>query len=139
MRSRSGRRLLPGTTALRILNGEGDRMPGVVVDRYGDVLVCQLLTAGAAALAPSLFDALRDRLAPRTIYERSEGAVRREEGLADATGLRFGDEAARAARDRRGRHDVPRRRGRRAEDRLLPRSARSAPARAWARARSPAS
>ena len=84
--------LLPGATALRVVNGEGDRLPGVVVDRYGDVLVCQLLTAGAAMLAPALFDALRDRLAPRTIWERSEGAVRREEGIADETGLRFGDE-----------------------------------------------
>jgi len=85
---------LPGVTALRVLNGEGDRLPGVVVDRYGDVLVCQLLTAGAARLAPALVDALRDRLAPRTIYERSEGAVRREEGLSDTTGVRAGDEPA---------------------------------------------
>jgi len=84
--------LLPGVTALRVVNGEGDRVPGIVVDRYGDVLVCQLLTAGAAALAPTLFDALRDRLAPATIYERSEGAVRREEGLADSTGVRAGAE-----------------------------------------------
>jgi 23S rRNA (cytosine1962-C5)-methyltransferase len=73
-----------------VVNGEGDRLPGIVVDRYGDVLVCQLLTAGAAALAPLLFDALRDRLAPATIYERSEGAVRLEEGLENASGVRAG-------------------------------------------------
>jgi len=86
------RLLLPEATALRVLNGEGDRLPGVVVDRYGDVLVCQLLTAGAARLAPVVLDVLQHRLAPRTIYERSEGAVRREEGLADATGVRAGAE-----------------------------------------------
>ena len=86
------RLLLPEATALRVLNGEGDRLPGVVVDRYGDVLVCQLLTAGAARLAPMVLDVLQRRLAPRTIYERSEGAVRREEGLADATGVRAGAE-----------------------------------------------
>ena len=86
------RTVLPGVTALRLLNGEGDRLPGVVVDRYGDVLVCQLLTAGAARLGAQVADVLQARLAPRTIYERSEGAVRREEGLADATGVRAGAE-----------------------------------------------
>jgi 23S rRNA (cytosine1962-C5)-methyltransferase len=86
------RALLPEATAVRVVNGEGDRLPGVVVDRYGDVLVCQLLTAGAARLAQVVFDVLQARLAPRTIYERSEGAVRREEGLADATGVRVGVE-----------------------------------------------
>jgi 23S rRNA (cytosine1962-C5)-methyltransferase len=86
------RAVLPDATAHRVLNGEGDRLPGVVVDRYGDVLVCQLLTAGAARLAPWVMNALAARLGPRTIYERSEGAVRREEGLADATGVRMGAE-----------------------------------------------
>lgn len=81
---------LPGATACRVLNGEGDRLPGVVVDRYGDTLVCQMLTAGAARLAPMVVDTLGARLAPRTIYERSEGAVRREEGLANAIGVRAG-------------------------------------------------
>lgn len=86
------RACLPEATAYRVLNGEGDRLPGVVVDRYGDVLVCQMLTAGAARLAPTVLATLDARLAPRTIYERSEGAVRREEGLPDATGVRSGVE-----------------------------------------------
>jgi 23S rRNA (cytosine1962-C5)-methyltransferase len=86
------RTCLPAATAYRLVNGEGDRLPGVVVDRYGDVLVLQLLTAGAARLAPALVELLRERLGPRTIYERSEGAVRREEGIADATGVRAGEE-----------------------------------------------
>jgi 23S rRNA (cytosine1962-C5)-methyltransferase len=86
------REVLPDVTALRVLNGEGDRLPGVVVDRYGDVLVCQLLTAGAARLGAQVLEVLQARLSPRTIYERSEGAVRREEGLADATGVRAGEE-----------------------------------------------
>lgn len=81
---------LPDATALRLVNGEGDRLPGVVVDRYGDVLVCQMLTAGAARLAGAVVETLRDRLAPATVYERSEGAVRREEGLENASGVRAG-------------------------------------------------
>src|SRR5204863_9277687 len=47
------RACLPTRTAYRLVNGEGDRLPGVVVDRYGDVLVMQLLTAGGARPAPS--------------------------------------------------------------------------------------
>jgi 23S rRNA (cytosine1962-C5)-methyltransferase len=79
-------------TSFRVVNGEGDRLPGVVVDRYGDFLVCQLLTAGAARLSPALVDALRSRLAPRGIFERSEGGVRTEEGLSGARGVLAGQE-----------------------------------------------
>lgn len=79
-------------TAYRVLNGEGDGLPGVIVDRYGDVLVCQILTAGAARLVPLLVEALLERLAPRTIYERSEGGVRAEEGIAGARGVLAGAE-----------------------------------------------
>ena len=76
------RAMLPRTLdAWRVVNGEGDRLAGVVVDRYGDHLVCQFLTAGAARLAPFVVAALVERFAPRGIYERSEGAVRIEEGL----------------------------------------------------------
>jgi len=78
------------TTAYRVVNGEGDRLPGVIVDRYGEYLVCQLLTAGAARLARLLVDALRTHLAPRGIYERSEGGVRAEEGLGGARGVLAG-------------------------------------------------
>src|SRR4029077_6932430 len=58
-----------GLEAYRVVNGEGDRLPGVVVDRYADFLVCQLLTAGAARLAPAIVEALQERLRPRGIYE----------------------------------------------------------------------
>jgi 23S rRNA (cytosine1962-C5)-methyltransferase len=79
--------LPPDLRAYRVLNGEGDRLPGVVVDRYDAFLVCQFLTAGAARLAPLVVAALEARLAPRGVFERSEGGVRREEGLPDARGI----------------------------------------------------
>jgi 23S rRNA (cytosine1962-C5)-methyltransferase len=66
-----------------------------VVDRYGDYLVCQLLTAGAARLAGALVAALQSRLAPRGILERSEGGVRAEEGLGGARGVLAGEEPGR--------------------------------------------
>lgn len=80
------------TDAFRVVNGEGDRLPGMVVDRYADVLVVQLYTAGAARLGPALVDALVARLGPRTVYERSEGAVRAEEGLPGTRGVLYGPE-----------------------------------------------
>jgi 23S rRNA (cytosine1962-C5)-methyltransferase len=81
-----------GLDAYRVLNGEGDRLPGAVVDRYGDFLVCQFLTAGAARLAPAVVQGVQERLAPRGIFERSEGGVRAEEGLAGARGVLAGAE-----------------------------------------------
>jgi 23S rRNA (cytosine1962-C5)-methyltransferase len=87
------RTMLPAELrAYRVLNGEGDRLPGIVVDRYDEFLVCQFLTAGAARLAPSVVDCLRERLAPRGIFERSEGGVRSEEGLGGARGVLAGEE-----------------------------------------------
>src|SRR5579884_2809835 len=83
--------LPPDLRAYRVLNGEGDRLPGVVVDRYGDFLVCQLLTAGAVRLAPALVDGLVARLQPRGVFERSEGGVRAEEGLAGTRGVLAGE------------------------------------------------
>lgn len=77
--------------AWRLVNGEGDGLPGVLVDRYGAVLVVQLLTAGAERLKPLLLEALRQHLQPRAIVERSEGAVRAAEGLAPSSGVWFGD------------------------------------------------
>jgi 23S rRNA (cytosine1962-C5)-methyltransferase len=83
--------LSPAAGAYRVVNGEGDRLPGVVVDRYAEFLVCQFLTAGAARLAPAVVAALVDRLAPRGVFERSEGSVRREEGLPGARGVLAGE------------------------------------------------
>jgi 23S rRNA (cytosine1962-C5)-methyltransferase len=86
------RTLVKGTDALRLVNGEGDRFPGLVVDRYADFAVCQFLTAGADALKPFVVDALRADLPLRGIFERSEGNVRTAEGLVRTTGVLAGDE-----------------------------------------------
>lgn len=78
------------TTAFRLINGEGDGLPGFAVDRYDAVLVLQCLTAGAERLKPLLVDALLELVAPAAIYERSDGTVRRAEGLAAASGVLWG-------------------------------------------------
>jgi 23S rRNA (cytosine1962-C5)-methyltransferase len=86
------RRVVPqDTDAYRLINGEGDGLPGFVVDRYGNVLVLQCLTAGAERLKALLVAVLIDLLSPSVIHERSDGSVRRGEGLAASVGLLYGE------------------------------------------------
>ncbi|MCL6614947.1 MAG: rRNA large subunit methyltransferase I, partial [Firmicutes bacterium] len=75
------RKSCPGLTALRLVYGEADLLPGLIVDRYGDYLVVQFLTMGMEARRPLLLDLLVDLLRPRGIRERSAGTGRRNEGL----------------------------------------------------------
>lgn len=81
----------PGTDCYRLVNGDGDGLSGVVIDRYGDTAVVQLLTAGAETMRDEIVEAIGRMLAPRAIIERSQGAVRRQEGLADRTGVLAGE------------------------------------------------
>ena len=76
--------------AYRLVNGEGDFLPGLIVDRYGDYFVCQFYTAGMESFKAEIVAAL-SALAPMTgIFERSEGRVREEEGLEAAVGVLAG-------------------------------------------------
>jgi 23S rRNA (cytosine1962-C5)-methyltransferase len=93
----------PNTNCYRLTNGEGDGLPGIIVDRYGDALVVQILTAGAEQLRDELIDQLRNRLPTvTTIIERSAGAVRYQEDLSDRTGLLFGERVSEAIVEERG-------------------------------------
>jgi 23S rRNA (cytosine1962-C5)-methyltransferase len=83
----------PGTDCYRMLNGDGDGLSGVVVDRYGEVAVMQLLTAGAERMRDEIVGHLNLMISPRTIFERSQGAVRRQEGLEDRVGVLYGPPA----------------------------------------------
>ena len=81
-------KIIPSNTnCYRLINGDGDGLSGVVVDRYGGALVMQLLTAGAENMRDELVAHLNARLRPEVIVERSQGAVRRQEGLADRVGI----------------------------------------------------
>jgi 23S rRNA (cytosine1962-C5)-methyltransferase len=82
---------LAGTTnAYRLCNGEGDFLPGLIVDRYQDFLVCQFFTAGMESFKADIVATLSELTAATGIYERSEGRVREEEGLAASTGVLAG-------------------------------------------------
>jgi 23S rRNA (cytosine1962-C5)-methyltransferase len=78
------------TSAYRVINGEGDSLPGLIVDRYRDTLVLQFLTAGMDRLKGMLTHLLAEEFRPQSIYERSDIATRNEEGLAENSGLLFG-------------------------------------------------
>ncbi len=81
--------------AYRLVYAESDRLPGLVVDRYGEFVVCQFLSAGAEKWKAEIVEIL-NRLAlggrlPRGIYERSDADVRAKEGLASVTGILAGE------------------------------------------------
>ena len=78
------------TNAYRVINGEGDFLPGLIADRYGETLVLQCLTAGMDRLKEMVIHLLVKELRPRSVYERSDVATRNEEGLAEQSGLLYG-------------------------------------------------
>jgi 23S rRNA (cytosine1962-C5)-methyltransferase len=80
------------TNAYRLVNGEGDFLPGLMVDCYGGIFVLQCLTAGMDRLKRLLTDLIVRDFRPQSVYERSDVATRREEGLSESSGLLFGKE-----------------------------------------------
>ncbi len=74
------------SNALRLVHGESDGLPGLIVDRYADVLVAQFLSAGAEHWREAILDALADATGCEAIYERSDAEVRQLEGLAPRAG-----------------------------------------------------
>jgi 23S rRNA (cytosine1962-C5)-methyltransferase len=68
-------------TAGRILHGESDRLPGVIADRYGDVVVLQCLSAGAERWREAIAAALAEATGASCVFERSDADVRALEGL----------------------------------------------------------
>jgi 23S rRNA (cytosine1962-C5)-methyltransferase len=80
------------TNAYRLVNGEGDFLPGLIIDCYGETYVLQCLTAGMERLKDLFVDLMVDHFHPQSIYERSDAATRKEEGLPESRGLLFGKE-----------------------------------------------
>jgi 23S rRNA (cytosine1962-C5)-methyltransferase len=77
--------------AVRLVFGEADGMPGLVVDRYGDVLVMQCMAAGVERYKVALAQALMEATGCQTVVERSDAAVRAREGLPEVTGILHGN------------------------------------------------
>ena len=78
------------TNAYRIINAESDLLPGLVVDKYSDFLVCQFLSAGAEFWKKDVVEILANHFKPIGIFERSDVVVREKEGLERISGVLYG-------------------------------------------------
>jgi 23S rRNA (cytosine1962-C5)-methyltransferase len=83
------------TTAYRLVNSEGDFLPGLIVDVYGDAAVVQFTTAAMKRREATIFDALTTLLSPRTIYEASPGGFAQIEGFVATPRVVRGESRAR--------------------------------------------
>jgi 23S rRNA (cytosine1962-C5)-methyltransferase len=81
----------PNTTAYRLVNAEGDGLPGLIVDRYGDWLVTQFLTLGMERWKKEIVGQVSN-LPYRGVYDRSDVDVRAKEGLPQMAGVLAGEE-----------------------------------------------
>ncbi len=81
-----------GLTGYRLVAAESDGLPGVTIDRYQNFFVCQLLSAGAEYNKQAIVDALVECFPDCNVYERSDVAVRKKEGLKETTGVLHGEE-----------------------------------------------
>ncbi len=79
------------TTAYRLVHSEGDGLPGLIVDKYGEWLVVQFLSLAVEQYRQDIITALNELVAPRGIYERSDVEARKKEGLPLKTGIICGD------------------------------------------------
>ncbi|RYZ10471.1 MAG: 23S rRNA (cytosine(1962)-C(5))-methyltransferase RlmI [Comamonadaceae bacterium] len=86
-------RLAVASDGVRLVHGESDGLPGLIVDRYGDTLVAQFLSAGAERWKPVLADALLQATGLHKLYERSDASSRGLEGLPEVTGWLRGEGA----------------------------------------------
>jgi 23S rRNA (cytosine1962-C5)-methyltransferase len=80
------------TNAFRLVHAESDGLPGLIVDKYGDLLVVQFLSSGSEYWRKVLIQLLVEKLQPRCIYERSDADVRHLEGLPVRCGLLYGSD-----------------------------------------------
>jgi 23S rRNA (cytosine1962-C5)-methyltransferase len=84
--------LAAGSNAVRLVFGESDRLPGLIVDRYGDQLVTQFQGAGVDAWREALVEALMESTGCGNVFDRSDGATRAREGLPPISGVLRGAE-----------------------------------------------
>ena len=81
------------TNCYRLINAEGDMLPGLIVDKYGDCLVMQITTKGMDVQRDWLVDKLKTKLNPTSIFEKSTLSIRKDEGLDAQQGWLFGNKS----------------------------------------------
>lgn len=80
------------TNAIRLINAEGDGIPGLIVDAYADVLVIQVANPGIERLKSEIVSYLVKEFSPRALYEKSTSFMRRKEGLEEVRALLYGED-----------------------------------------------
>ena len=85
------RRTFADLKSCRLVFAESDRLPALIVDAFGEILVIQCLALGMERFKQDIVDALVDEMKPQGIWERNDVPVRRLEGLEMCTGLLYGD------------------------------------------------
>ncbi len=80
------KRVVRDSNACRLVSSEGDDLPGLIVDQYGEVTVVQFLTLGMDRLRPLVVEALEEAVPSKGIYERSDSSSRKIEGLPEKVG-----------------------------------------------------
>ena len=85
------RRALGYDDCYRAVFAEADNLPALIVDKYGDYLSVQILSLGTYLRKKIIVDALVDEFHPKGIYERSDVAVRKKEGLPEEVGVLYGE------------------------------------------------
>jgi 23S rRNA (cytosine1962-C5)-methyltransferase len=93
----------PGVQARRLVAAEGDLLPSLIIDRYGDCFVIQTLSQGMDRLKPAIVKILRKEFAPLSIIERNDVAVRPLEGLPGQAGVLAGEEISEVVVEENGR------------------------------------
>ncbi|MGR6544975.1 class I SAM-dependent rRNA methyltransferase [Paenibacillus tundrae] len=84
-------RFIQDGEAYRLVYGEADFLPGLIVDRFGSILVVQLLTLGMDRCREAIVQALIEVMQPEGIYERSDVSIRELEGLEQTKGPLYGE------------------------------------------------
>ncbi len=82
----------PEINAYRLVNGEGDRLPGLIIDKYDDALVLQSGTLGMDRLKTLVGETLAKTGKCQALYEKSTGGSRKEESLQDQVGVLWGED-----------------------------------------------
>ena len=91
------------TDGLRLINAEGDGLPGLIADRYGETLVVRITSAGMDRARPLVMSALRAHVAVGAAVERPDASASRREGIGSADAVLWGDPPERATLHERDR------------------------------------
>lgn len=96
------RRRFADLNSCRLIFAESDGLPAVIADKFGEVIVLQILCLGMERFKADIVDALAQELSPRGVYERNDVPVRELEGLSQQTGLLWGEVPSRVEMQENG-------------------------------------